>query len=98
MNLKSKLQHKVTAVVQIIDDTNAIFSDECSPTHVNALSIITAATKQDLWKAIKDRARETASAAKFRCIIALIKPDNTITFLRDEPQQPEYHNPNDYQL
>ncbi len=98
MNLKSKLQHKVTAVVQIIDDTNAIFSDECSPTHINALSIITAATKQDLWKAIKDRARETASAARFRCIIALIKPDNTITYIRDEQPKPEYQDANNYKL
>lgn len=97
MNLKSKLQHKVTAVVSIIDDTSAIFSDECSPTHINALTIITAATKQDLWNAIKDRAREQASAAKFRCLIALIKGD-TITYIRDEQPKPEYQDTNNYKL
>lgn len=97
MNLKSKLQHKVTAVVQILSDTRAIFSDECSPTHINALTILEATTKQDLWKAIKDRARETASAAKFRCVIALIKGD-TITFLHDEQPKPEYQDANNYKL
>lgn len=84
MNLKAKLTNKITATVRIISGTQAIYSDECSPTHINTLSIITASTKQDLWNAIKDRARTDAANAKFRCIIALIDTEDKLTYLKDE--------------
>ena len=87
MNLKTKSSHRLTAVVKLVDDTTAIFSDECSPTHIDALSIITATTKQDLWNAIRTKALQTAADAKFTCTIALIHPDNTLEYKRAEPQR-----------
>ena len=99
MNLKSQLQYKVTAVVKIIDNKTAIVSDECSPTHHGALTIVKAASKEDLWRAVRDKCRELASNAKFRCTIALINQQDELQILKDEQpviQQPM--NINDYQM
>lgn len=99
MNLRTKLQHKVTAVVKIVDNKTAIVSDECSPTHLGALTIVKAASKEDLWKAIRDKCRELAAQAKFRCTIALINQQDELQILRDErPVVQQPMNMNDYQM
>ena len=89
MNLKSKLGYRVTAVVKIVSDTQAIFSDECSPTHKGALSIITATTQQDLWNAIRSRALELASNTRFQCVVALIDEHDNLLIRKAESKPVE---------
>ena len=94
MNLKSKLTARATSVVRFIDDTNCIFSDECSPTHIDALTIMSAATKEELWTAVKAKAAATASATRFQGVILVITPENKLVQValpkRQAAPDPEY--------
>ena len=80
MNLKSKLTAKVTHVVKIISATQAIMSDECSPSHVNALTIVEAANKQELWDKIRSVSQSQASLTRFPCVVALINEADELTY------------------
>ena len=81
MNLKSKLTNKVTHVVKILSATQAIMSDECSPSHVNALTIVEAADKTELWSKIRSVAQSQASLTRFPLVIALINEADELTYL-----------------
>lgn len=81
MNLKMKLTHKVTSAVQIISDTQCIFSDECSPTHMRALVLINAPDREQLMLIIKKHAVNLAAQTKFPPILALIDEHNHIEYL-----------------
>jgi hypothetical protein len=72
MNLKQKLTIKSTSTIQIISETQAIYSDEIT-TNAACLSIIVAETKELLWLAVKERAiKDAATQKKFMPIINLI--------------------------
>ena len=81
MNLKSKLTNKVTHVVKIISATQAIMSDECSPSHVNALTLVEAADKTELWSEIRSVAQSQAYLTRFPCVVALINEADELTYL-----------------
>jgi len=76
MNLKMKLTHKVTSTVQIITPTQCIYSDDVSPTHINALQVLEAPTKEQLWDNIKALAISHAKPTRFKPVIALINKDS----------------------
>jgi len=82
MNLKTRLATRSTATVKFTSDTTCIYSDECSLTHVGALSIMTAETKIDLWHAVCDRAIAEAAATKFKPIINVITPDDILSVVK----------------
>lgn len=90
MNLKFKSTNKLTATVKFIDDTHAIYSDEVSPTHVNALQYLTAPTKTELWSQILIITKQNAQPTRFKPIIAVITPDDQIKIreLDPLPKQP----------
>ncbi len=96
MNLKSKLVNKVTSTVKIISDTQAIVSDECSASHVSALTIVTAPDKQALWIAVKDKCVAQASATRFTLVIALINQADELTFLSAPKQVAKPTNLDEY--
>ena len=74
MNLKFKMSKKLTAVAEFTTDTTCIFSDECSPTSINTLRIITNdAGFEDLVQEVKDLAITLASTTRFDPVICLIK-------------------------
>jgi len=74
MNLKFKFGKKLTAVCEFTSDTQAIFSDECSPTSTNTLRIIENKDGFDaLLEEAKELAIELASATRFKPVIALIQ-------------------------
>jgi len=67
MNLRYKLQHKLTAVIQLNDNrTSAIFSDECSPNAVNTLVILEASSPKKLRKKCEKRAIKLAKPTRFK--------------------------------
>ena len=77
MNLKFKMSKKLTAVAQFVDETTCIFSDECSPTSVDTLRILTTdGTFEDLVEQAKDLAIDLASETRFDPVIALIMGDD----------------------
>ncbi len=75
MNLKFKLTHKITAVAQITSDTTAIYSDECSPTHRDTLTIIKAKSPKKLRAKLDKHAISLAKATRFPAVICYIKDD-----------------------
>ena len=86
MNLKQKATHRLTCTVKFVSDTVAIFSNECSPTHVGSLLIIEGADKADTWAKVKAHAIETARATRFPCTIGVITPDDK--FVVQKPALP----------
>lgn len=96
MNLKHRLNHKTTATVRIINDTQAIFSDECTDNHSTCLSIIEANDKAELWNKIINLAKTQASLTRFHPKINVISPDgklyiNTLEAL--ESSKPSEYQP-----
>ena len=74
MNLKFKMSKKLTAVFEIISETQGIFSDECSPRSLKTLRLIESEDGFDaLVDMAKDLAIELASSTRFKPVICLIK-------------------------
>lgn len=72
MNLKQKLNNKTTSTVQIISNTQAIYSDEIT-SNPNSLQIITADNKEHLWSLIREQSIKDANTQqRFQPIINLI--------------------------
>jgi len=86
MNLRFKLSKKITAVIQITSATTAIFSDECSPTHLNTLSIIEAETFDELKAKCYNKAIELASHTRFDPIVCVVS-NNTYKVITLEPAE-----------
>lgn len=75
MNLKFKLTKKLTAVVQILDDNTAIFSDECSPSHKQCMTIIKAKSAAKLKKKCDKHAIKLAKPTRFPATICYVRDD-----------------------
>lgn len=88
MNLKSKLTLKATATVKFTSDTQAIFSDECTNSHINALTILTADNKQALWDLVVDKATTDASTTRFAPVIIVITPSDEQIIFKPVPKKP----------
>lgn len=72
MNLKHRLNNSTTSTIQIISNTQAIYSDEIS-TNIASLQIIEAPTREELWTKLKAQAIKDANTqTRFQPIINLI--------------------------
>lgn len=72
MNLKFKLTHKVTAVIQIISNTQAIVSDECTPGYDDVLQIVKAKSIKELQSKCEQLTIEMASKTKFKPVMCTV--------------------------
>ncbi len=78
MNLKFKLSHKITATATIINDTQAIFTDECTASVLSTSHIITADNLKELWSQIYFNTIATTKLTTHKPILALIHNNKCI--------------------
>ena len=65
MNLRTKINNRTTATVQMISDTSCIYSDEVSDDSTNCLFVIEGEDLDDLKSKIRTIAREKATGTRF---------------------------------
>lgn len=88
MNLKTKLTHKVTSILQYNTETFAIFSDECS-TNNRCMHILEGADKMEIYNKAKDLAVQLASTTKFPPVLMIISPTSQVNIKHLQPLQQE---------
>ena len=79
MNLKMKLNLKVTAIARILNDKTAIYSDEVSPTTDDALRLIEAKSRDELIATCQKLAVELNKDTRFNTVFLLIDENNETT-------------------
>lgn len=87
MNLKMKLKARATAVVQILDDNTAIYSDECSPTYENTLMLVEAKSYDALKAKLIEKAQVLAAETSFDPVIVVIRDDKHEIVKLEKTQQ-----------
>lgn len=78
MNIKFKASHKLTATATIINDNNAIFTDECTASPTNTAHIIQADNLKELWSKIYTTTLEVTKQTHFKPILALVHNNKCI--------------------
>jgi len=73
MNLKFKMSKSLTAVAEFISDTECIFSDECSPSSIKTLRLMTNDKGFDnLVEDVEALTIELASSTRFKPVVCMI--------------------------
>lgn len=89
MDLKTKLDHRLTAICQYNTETLAIFSDECSKND-RCLHILEGKDKMDIYERAKQLTIELAATTRLAPVLMIISPtgQKNIKSLKPVTQEP----------
>lgn len=89
MDLKTKLNHRLTAICQYNTETLAIFSDECSKND-RCLHILEGKDKMDIYEQAKQLTIELAALTRFAPVLMVISPTGQKSLKHLKPSTEQY--------
>jgi hypothetical protein len=89
MDLKTKLNNRLTAICQYNTETFAIFSDECSAQD-KCLHILEGKDKIDVYNQAKELTIQLAATSRFAPVLMIISPTGQRSLKKLTPATEQY--------